>query len=51
MKKIIKIFLFVVLLFILFSSVLTITSNETVESKNYAARVPLPIPPPPENMK
>jgi hypothetical protein len=51
MKKIIRIFLFVLLLFIIFSSVLSITTNENVESKNYAARVPLPIPPPPADVK
>jgi hypothetical protein len=51
MKKLIGFALIVIITLTLISSVLSISSSETIESQDYAARVPLPIPPPPENVR
>jgi hypothetical protein len=48
MKKIIRLFLIVFFALTLITSILSIQNSNTSETQDYAARVPLPIPPPPK---
>ena len=51
MKKLIALGLIVFITLTLLSSVQKLSRSIMIESQDYAARVPLPIPPPPENFK
>jgi hypothetical protein len=51
MKKVIGLSLIIFIALTLISSVLNISRSVTFKSQDYAARVPLPIPPPPNNLK
>jgi len=51
MKKTIKVFILLFVFLALITSLLTIQKNESNKTQDYAARVPLPIPPPPNSLK
>jgi len=48
MKKLIKIIFLIFFALSLITCLLTIQKNESIKTQDYAARVPLPIPPPPD---
>ena len=51
MKKTIKVFILLFVFLALITSLLTMQKNESNKTQDYAARVPLPIPPPPNSLK